>query len=214
MSLVAVPQKSVEGIARLIGELPQGLHGSRGFSLSLNAHRVTSHSPYRPQRSTFSSAISTLPFRTFTARKVLVTPQPTLRTAPAGRGRWRMLIVLFLLTLLPGHASLTGTWAMDRVRSDLGRADSPRQFALQIEQTGNHLTATIFNADTTGQRVSDRECRVEAQPSGSLSCLMPDGADEKWEVTSANELTITRVIMAKSQSVRQRLVLARSALLE
>lgn len=119
-----------------------------------------------------------------------------------------MSIFLFLLTLLP--ASLTGTWALDRAQSDFGTADVPRQFVLQIEQTGIHLAATVFNADSTGQRVIYRQCRIE--PSGALTCL--DDVDETWQVIGANELTIRRVITAKSQAVRQRLVLERSTLLE
>ena len=119
-----------------------------------------------------------------------------------------------MLTLLPGHASLTGTWTLDRVRSDFGNVGAPQQFVLQIEQTRNHLAATIFNADASGQRVSYRECRIEPQPNSTLTCLLPDGVDETWQVTSADELTITRVVTSKSQAIRQRLVLARSISLE
>ncbi|HLK49638.1 MAG TPA: hypothetical protein VKT49_15955 [Bryobacteraceae bacterium] len=115
---------------------------------------------------------------------------------------------------MPANASLTGTWAMDRIRSDFGKADAPRQFVLRIEQTGNHLAATVFSADAGGRRVSFRECRMEPQPSGALACLLPDGGDEQWQLTAANELTITRVITASLHPTRQRLVLERSTLLD
>ena len=123
-------------------------------------------------------------------------------------------VLLWLLTLLPGQASLTGTWALERVKSDFGKADAPSQFVVQVEQTGSHLAATIFTADADGQQVSYRECRIEPQPTGAVTCLLPDGVDETWQVTAKDELTITRVITKKSQSVRQRLVLARATLLE
>ena len=122
--------------------------------------------------------------------------------------------VLWLLTLLPGPASLTGTWALERVKSDFGKADAPSQFVLQAEQTGNHLAATMFIADAGGKRVNYQECRIEPQPTGALTCLLPDGVDETWQVTAADELTITRVITTESQPVRQRLVLVRATLLE
>lgn len=122
--------------------------------------------------------------------------------------------VLCLITLLPGPANLTGTWALDRMKSDFGKADAPRQFVLQAEQTGDHLAATIFTADANGRRVNYRECRIEPQPTSALTCLMPDGVDETWQVTAADELTITRVITTKSKPVRQRLVLVRATRLE
>ena len=118
--------------------------------------------------------------------------------------------LLILFTLLPGQAGLTGTWTLDRVRSEFGGAGVPQQFVVNTEQSGNHLAVTIFNADANGQRVSYRECRIEA--SGSLTC--PDGVDETWQLTSANELTITRVLTLRSQAVRQRFVLTRSAVLD
>ena len=125
-----------------------------------------------------------------------------------------MFAVLLWLTLLPGQASLTGTWALQRVKSDFGSVAAPKEFVLHIEQTGNHLAATIFTADANGQRVSYRECRIEPQPTGALTCLLPDGLDEAWQVTAEDELTITRLITARSQPVRQRLVLARATRLE
>ena len=125
-----------------------------------------------------------------------------------------MSSVLLLLTLLPAPASLTGTWAIDRVKSDFGRAAAPKAFFLQIDQTGNYLAATVFNADANGQRVSYRECSIGPQPGSALLCLMPDGVEETWQFTAADELTITRVITNKSQHIRQRLVLARATLLE
>jgi hypothetical protein len=118
--------------------------------------------------------------------------------------------MLWLLTLLPGQASLTGTWALERVKSDFGAVAAPQRFVLHLEQTANHLTVTIFD----GQRVSYRECRIEAPPSSALTCLLPDGIDETWQVTAADELTITRVVSMGSRPTRQRLVLARSTLLE
>lgn len=125
-----------------------------------------------------------------------------------------MSIVLLLLTLLPAQISLTGTWTMDRVKSDFGRADAPKAFVLHIEQTDNHLSATVFSADDNEERVSYRECRLEAQPDNALSCLMPDGVVETWQLVAADELKITRVVAYKSHPTRQRLVLARSTRLE
>ena len=123
-----------------------------------------------------------------------------------------MPIVLFLLTLLPGQAGLTGTWTLDRVRSDFGREVAPRLFVLQIEQTGKYLAATVLEADASGQRVSYRECRVEPQPGSGVSCLLPDGVDdETWQITARDELTITQFIKTKDRTSRHRLVLERSA---
>src|SRR5690348_15849398 len=99
---------------------------------------------------------------------------------------------LWLLTLLPGHASLTGTWALKRIKSDFGAADAPRQFVLYVEQTRSHLTVTTISADNSAQRVSYRECRIETSLSGAVMCLMSNGVDETWQVTSTDELTITR----------------------
>jgi hypothetical protein len=126
------------------------------------------------------------------------------------------LVVFALLSRLPGHGILTGTWHLDRITSDFGAADAPQLFALHLWQTGNLIAATIFTVDASGQRVTYRECRVEPQLDGLLSCVTPDGvtAEEAWQVTAANELTITRVITTKPKPVRQRLVLARSTLLE
>jgi hypothetical protein len=124
-------------------------------------------------------------------------------------------VVFALLTLLPGQGSMTGTWRLDRTKSDFGGADAPRLFVLHLEQIGNRLAATMFTADATGQRVTYRECRVESQPSGLLSCVTADGVtDESWQVTAADELTIRRVVTDKSRQASEHLVLARSTLLE
>lgn len=124
------------------------------------------------------------------------------------------LIAIALLTLLPGHTSLSGTWALDRLRSDFGKAAAPGRFVMQLEQIGDHLAATIFTDDANGQRVSYRECRIEVEPGTALLCLMPSDADEAWHVMAGSELTITRVIATRSQPIRQRLLLVRSTLLE
>jgi hypothetical protein len=127
-----------------------------------------------------------------------------------------ILIVISILTLMPGHATLSGTWALDRVRSDFGAADAPKQFVVRVEQTGSDLAVTLFTVDFNRKRLRYLECRAANQPDGVLSCVTPDGvtADEKWQVTGIDQLTITRVIAARSQTTRQRLVLARSSALE
>ena len=56
-------------------------------------------------------------------------------------------VVFALLTLLPGQGSMTGTWRLDRTKSDFGGADAPRLFVLHLEQIGNRLAATMFTAD-------------------------------------------------------------------
>lgn len=125
------------------------------------------------------------------------------------------VFVFALLTLLPGRASLTGTWSLDRTKSDFGKADTPRIFVVQLEQMGDRLDAAILSADVDGERVSYRECRVQTQLNGTLACIS-DGvkADETWQITALNELSITRIITKRSQAIRQRLVLARSTRLE
>jgi hypothetical protein len=123
-------------------------------------------------------------------------------------------VIFCLLTLLPGHASLTGVWRLDKIKSDFGGADAPRRLVLYLQQDGNHLSATILIADANGQRLSYGECRVEAQPGSSLSCVLPDSTEEIWQVTVADELTISRVLSTKSRPIRQRLVLARASVLE
>ena len=125
-----------------------------------------------------------------------------------------IVFALFLLAALPVPASLSGTWSLERVKSDFGAADAPKRFVLELEQNRNQLAATVFTEDGNGSRVSYRECRIEPPPNSTLACLLPDGVDETWQVTSTDELTITRVITDKSQRMRQRLVLARSAVLE
>lgn len=124
--------------------------------------------------------------------------------------------VFALLTLLTGHANLTGTWRLDRIKSDFGTAAAPQQFVLDLDQTGNRLDATILSAGLDGKRVSYRQCRVESKLNGALSCITADGVttEETWQVTAPDELTITRVVPNESQPIRQRLVLARSTLLE
>jgi hypothetical protein len=125
-------------------------------------------------------------------------------------------VVLYLLTLLPGPASLTGTWALDRVRSEFGGANAPTRFVLYLDDSAGHLTAIVLVADDHGQRMGYRKCRIERQLNGALSSVKTDGVatDETWQITVTDELTITRVVDSRSQPVRQRLVLARSKLLE
>jgi hypothetical protein len=125
-------------------------------------------------------------------------------------------VVLSLLTLLPGHASLTGTWSLDRVRSEFGGADAPTRFVLYLDHAADHITAIMLVTDGQGQRMGYWECRIEDQLNGVLSCVTDDGttADETWQITAPDELTITRVVNTRSQPVRQKLVLARSKLLK
>lgn len=122
------------------------------------------------------------------------------------------MIVLCLLTLLPGNTTLTGTWALDRVRSDFGAAAAPKEFVICLEQLpGSRLDITVITGDSNGQRVTYLEGLA---PVDATSVLLRINADEEWRLTAADELTITRVIHIQSQSIRQKLVLARCTRLE
>src|SRR5689334_3784954 len=95
-------------------------------------------------------------------------------------------VVFALLTLLPRQANLTGTWVLDRVRSDFGQADAPRRLILHLDEAGDRIAASIFIVGDKDQHVAYRECRVGIQLDGVLSCVTADGVspDEVWQVTA------------------------------
>jgi len=119
------------------------------------------------------------------------------------------IVAYFMLTGLPVRvANLTGTWTLDRTRSDFGGANGPNHYVLQIEQSGADLGVTVLSDDVDGQRVSNRQCRIDSQITGLLRCLTPDGVDETWRVTG-DSLAITRFARTRFSGWRQRLVLTR-----
>ena len=120
------------------------------------------------------------------------------------------IVAYFVLAGLPaGVVNLTGTWALDRTRSDFGGAGTPSHYVLQIEQSGSYLAVTVLSRDVDGQRVTYRQCRTDGQITGLLLCLTPEGPDETWRI-SGDSLIITRF----AGRVRQKLVLERCADLE
>ena len=124
------------------------------------------------------------------------------------------IVAYFVLTGFPvSVANFTGTWALDRTRSDFGGAVAPRHYVLQVEQSGSYLAVTVLSDDADGQRVTYRQCRADGPITGLLLCLAPDGPDETWRI-SGDSLTITRIVRGKVSRLRQRLVLLRCTELE
>jgi hypothetical protein len=124
------------------------------------------------------------------------------------------IVAYFVLTGFPvSVTNLTGTWALDRTRSDFGGAETPSHYALQIEQSGSYLAVTILSDESGGQRVTYRQCHTDGPITGLLLCVAPDGPDETWRI-SGDSLTITRSVRGKVSRLRQRLVLARCTELE
>jgi hypothetical protein len=122
------------------------------------------------------------------------------------------IVAYFVLTGWPAAVTnLTGTWALDRTRSDFGGTDAPSHYALQIEQSGSRVAISVFTDDTDGRRVTYRQCLTDSQIGGLLTCLTPDGPDETWRV-SGDLLVVTRSVAGKRW--RQRLVLVRCTWLE
>ena len=144
--------------------------------------------------------------------------QCLLRDAEGEGMQFASLIAFSILALAPAHINLSGTWALDRLRSDFGAADAPRQLIVRVEQTDHYLGVTTLTVDDNGQRITYRECHAEAAHDGTrlLLCAISDSTsgDEEWQVTPTGELAITRVVTARSHIIRQRLVLARSTLVE
>ena len=116
--------------------------------------------------------------------------------------------------LVPAYAApnLTGTWVLDRGRSEFGAADALRQFVVYLNQTGDHLDITTLVVDAAGKRVSYRRAERE----GLLLRVNADAGNvsEDWRITSPRELTITRLITTQYHVMRQRLVLVRSTQVE
>jgi len=113
---------------------------------------------------------------------------------------------MFAVTPSP-VSTLNGTWALDRVKSDFGAADAPRQFDVLLNQAGNRLDITVFIADSNGERVIQREALPPRLVDGSV-WLISDNGGEDWRVTGMGELLITRTVAVHSRMVRQRLVLS------
>lgn len=120
------------------------------------------------------------------------------------------LIAIALITLSPGNpAGLTGTWTLNRMKSDFGAASAPTEFIVHVQQAGTNLDITVIAADANGQRVTFRQGQT---PNATTTLLLsldsdPAGVAEEWRLTSPDELTITRLFEVRSHLIRQRLVL-------
>lgn len=127
------------------------------------------------------------------------------------------LIAIALVTLPPANPiGFTGTWTLNRIKSDFGAASAPKEFIVYVQQAGTNLDITVITADANGQRVTFRQGQTPNATTAVLLAVDSDPAENagEWRLTAPGELTITRVIEEKSHIIHQRLVLSRASILE
>ena len=130
------------------------------------------------------------------------------------------LVVLSLLTVTRGAVPSDpfGTWVLNRVKSDFGTADIPRQMVVRLEQTDQVLSVMTLIIDGAGTRISFRKYDLPSLPRPQANLLSPINSDpmrsEEWQVTPEGELVISRIRAVGHRMTLQRLVFDRSTWVE